>query len=112
MKTTCVSVRKNELNKLGYNDFTDWSNKTTSVYIGRNMNFYVKGTAKSKWANPFSVKTYGREKCLEMYEQYIRNNVKLLNCLSELKDKELGCWCKPASCHGDVLIKLLHELNI
>ena len=23
--------------------------------------------------------------------------------LPELKDKTLGCWCKPEKCHGDVL---------
>ena len=27
----------------------------------------------------------------------------------ELEGKELGCWCKPSPCHGDILIKLLKE---
>ena len=30
--------------------------------------------------------------------------------LSELKDKNLGCWCAPSPCHGDVLIKLFKEV--
>ena len=27
----------------------------------------------------------------------------------ELEGKELGCWCKPYLCHGDILIKLFKE---
>ena len=27
----------------------------------------------------------------------------------ELEGKELGCWCKPSPCHGDILIKLFKE---
>ncbi len=29
--------------------------------------------------------------------------------LMKLKGKNLGCWCKPEGCHGDVLIKILEE---
>ena len=25
----------------------------------------------------------------------------------ELKGKVLGCWCKPASCHGDVIAEII-----
>ena len=31
--------------------------------------------------------------------------------LSELKGKRLGCWCKPAPCHGDVLVELIEEME-
>ena len=62
-----------------------------------------------KWFNPFSVKKYGRDQCLELYENHLRNTPGLYDCLEELKGKELGCWCKPNSCHGDIIIKLLHE---
>jgi hypothetical protein len=27
----------------------------------------------------------------------------LIAALGELRGKVLGCWCKPALCHGDVL---------
>ena len=27
----------------------------------------------------------------------------------ELEGKEIGCWCKPSPCHGDILIKLFKE---
>ena len=32
-----------------------------------------------------------------------------MNSLHELKGKQLGCWCKPGVCHGDVLVKLYNE---
>ena len=35
-------------------------------------------------------------------------NKELMNSLSELRGKRLGCWCKPERCHGNVLIELLN----
>ena len=104
-----VNIKKKELNKRNIKDFEEWNSKPNTLYIGRNMTFYVKGTKKSKWFNPFSVKKYGRDKCLLMYEEYIRNTSELYNNLDELQGIELGCWCKPEKCHGDILIKLLKE---
>ena len=46
---------------------------------------------------------------LKLYEKYVRNNPFLMSSLHELKEKELGCWCTPSPCHGDILIKLYHE---
>lgn len=74
------------------------------VYIGR----------PSEFGNPYDAKTYGLIKCLKMYEVHTRNRlakdpdfkIRLL----ELKDKRLGCFCKPNMCHGDVLVKLINEL--
>ena len=100
------NVKKKELNKRGITDFEEWNSKKNTLYIGRNMSFYVKGATASKWKNPFSVKKYGRKKCLELYEEYIKKS-DLIDDLDELKGKELGCWCYPESCHGDILLKLL-----
>lgn len=106
-----VNVRKKELKKNNYKDFNDWNSNPDHVYIGRNMSFYVPGTNKSKWHNPFSAKKYGREKCLEMYKEYILNTPELLNSLDELKGKILGCWCYPEKCHGDILIEIINDSN-
>ncbi len=106
-----VNIKKKYLNESGYMDFESWSSNPTNLYIGRNMNFYVKGAFASKWQNPFPVKKYGLEKCLELYEEYVRTSG-LINDLDELKDKTLGCWCKPDKCHGDILCKLVQEKNI
>ena len=107
--TTVVNIRKKELNKRGFQDFEEWNSKPETLYIGRNMVLYVKGAQKSKWCNPYSAKKFGRDTCLKMYEDYIRKNQELMNSLNELKDKELGCWCYPDPCHGNLLIKLLKE---
>lgn len=103
-----VNVKKENLKKIGYNDFEDWAKGENNLYIGRNMSFYVKGAVGSKWANKFSVKKYSRDGCLEMYKKYIKES-ELYNDLDELEGKVLGCWCKPERCHGDVLMELLRE---
>jgi hypothetical protein len=81
------------------------------VYIGR----------PSKWGNPFThikdketkaefiVAT--RNEAISKYREWILTQTALLKDLHELKDKTLGCWCKPQSCHGDVLIDLIAKQN-
>lgn len=78
------------------------------VYIGR----------PSKWGNPFThlnngtlakFKVATREEAVEKYEEWIRQQPQLLADLHELDGKVLGCWCKPKSCHGDILVKLINE---
>ena len=73
------------------------------IYIGR----------PSKWGNPFEIGKDGtREEVIEKYSEWIKTQLDLLKALPELKDKILGCWCAPLSCHGDVLIKLVKELKL
>lgn len=108
MATFVINVKKESLQAHGYKDFQDWAKQPNHVYIGRDMSIYVSGATGSKWQNPFHIKKYGHEQCLVMYEKYIRTSV-LYEQLSELRGKQLGCWCHPAKCHGDVLIKLLNE---
>lgn len=80
------------------------SPKGPSVYIGR----------PSKWGNPFShlkntkaeFKVADREEAVSEYKHYILNHKALLKDLHELKGKSLVCWCKPAPCHGDILLEL------
>lgn len=86
--------------------FVEWASDPNNVYIGR---WSWATREKSKWANPYSVKKYGREDCIKKYEEKIRNTPELWNALEELEGKVLGCWCKPDGCHGDVLMKLLRE---
>lgn len=104
--TTVVSVKIAELRKRGINSFKEWESRPNTVYIGR-QNHYV-GAKKSKWANPYAVKKYGLDQCLIMYEDYIRSTPELMNSLEELRGKELGCWCSPQPCHGNILVKLLN----
>jgi len=36
---------------------------------------------------------------------------KLKDLLCSYQGKTLGCWCKPDRCHGDELVKLIHEFS-
>ena len=79
-------------------------NRNFDVYIGRRT---WPIPENSKWRNPYSAIKYGREKAIEMYRGYVMNKPELLELIpTELKDKRLGCWCAPLSCHGDVLVKI------
>lgn len=77
------------------------------VYIGRG----------SIWGNPFShlenskaeFKVYSREEAIAAYEVWIQRQPDLLARLHELKGKTLGCFCKPKSCHGDILARLADD---
>ena len=76
----------------------NWKKADYDIYIGR----------PSKWANPFYIgKDGSRKDVIEKYRQHVLVNSDLLNSLHELKDKTLGCWCKPKPCHGDVLVELV-----
>ncbi len=65
------------------------------------------------FGNPFPVKIYGRSACIEMYRVYfdkrIREDKAFRAAVLELKDKKLGCFCKPQACHGDVIKEWLDQ---
>ena len=82
------------------------------IYIGRG----------SKWGNPFThitdKKTKAefivdtREQAIESYRNWILKQQHLLDDLHELEGKTLGCFCKPKSCHGDVLVELINKKHM
>ena len=108
-----MSLKKSSLTRRGYKSFEDWNADPNHIYIGRDMSHHVAGALGSKWGNPFKPPKKSNKKslnkCLERYEDYIRKNPDLFNAVMELEGKELGCWCKPSPCHGDILIKLFKE---
>jgi hypothetical protein len=82
------------------------------VYIGRSRN------GLGEWGNPFSFKPGTkaefvlptREEALAAYEQWLLGQPELVaKAKRELKGKRLGCWCKPLSCHGDILARIASE---
>jgi Domain of unknown function (DUF4326) len=71
-----------------------------NVYIGR----------PSKWGNPFVVGIDGtRAEVVRKYESWVVTQKHLMDSLTELQGKILGCWCHPQLCHGDVLARLVNE---
>ena len=84
-------------------------------YIGRG----------SIWGNPFTHLSLSRtkaqfqvktgEESMVCYEAWLRQRLagdfNLRQKLLELDGHELVCYCKPAPCHGDILIKLIEEIK-
>lgn len=71
-----------------------------AVYIGR----------PSIWGNPFVIGKDGtRDEVIAEFEAYIRNRPDLLGQLHKLTGKDVVCWCAPARCHGDVLVRMANE---
>jgi len=103
-----VNVKVVNLRKDGFWDLLEWLKDKSHVYIGRHVH-HVIGADKSEWANPFSVKSYGRAHSLELYKEKVKNSPEMMLKLKELKGKTLGCWCYPERCHGNVLSDLIIE---
>jgi hypothetical protein len=73
------------------------------VYIGRG----------SAWVNPYPIGIDDRDEVIRKY-QYDFERGYLKSCkeqLQTLHGKTLGCHCKPAACHGDVLANYLNSLD-
>jgi len=71
------------------------------VYIGRG----------SKWGNPFPMKNRSRkerDRVCDKYEKWFWTT-DLPGQIHELKNKTLGCYCKPERCHGDFLAELANN---
>lgn len=71
-----------------------------AVYIGR----------PSIWGNPFVIgKDGSRDDVIAKYETWLLGNGQLVDQLAALAGKDLVCWCAPARCHGDVLVRLANK---
>lgn len=67
------------------------------IYIGRG----------SKWGNPFKIGVHGsREEVIMKYAEWLLTQPELLDALPELRGQNLGCYCAPEPCHGDILLEL------
>ena len=108
MKTSQNSIKENSIEGMQKHFVVHCKKERYDIYIGR----------PSKWGNPFTFKpgitkaryvVQTRKEAIDAYREWITSGdgKHLLKDLQELKDKVLGCWCKPDSCHGDVLIELL-----
>jgi hypothetical protein len=119
-KTTVVCVKVASI-RPHYQDLKEWMADPQNVYIARKGVVLLDNPetgkkarfppADSKFANPFTVKDHGLEKCIELYRVHIKKQIaegKITRAeLDALKGKTLGCWCKPGPCHGDVLLEFI-----
>lgn len=76
-----------------------------AVYVGR-QGFGLK---RSPWANPFSVREYGRDDALRRYRRWLDQQPALVEqARRELAGRTLACWCRlEDDCHADVLLELI-----
>lgn len=109
-----INVKVANLRTLGFESFEEWLGQPTSIYIGRRV-AYVKGTFNSQWANPFTLKEYERGEALGLYENHLRERLEDLPStkleILRMEGKQLGCWCHPEECHGDIIVKVFEELK-
>lgn len=75
------------------------------VYIGR----------PSRWGNPFNLANPRDDKArADVIEQYrdwfllkIETDHSFRESVESLRGMDLGCWCAPRACHGDVILEWL-----
>ncbi|MFA5631701.1 MAG: DUF4326 domain-containing protein [Porticoccaceae bacterium] len=97
--TRIVNIKRNP-------EYQRAPNSSTYEYIGRG----------SYWGNPHSMYEEGepREEVIRKYRYDFEHN-KFINIdpsrVHELAGKRLGCFCAPASCHGDVLAEFLNGFD-
>lgn len=79
-----------------------WTMPGNTVYVGR----------PSKWGNPYMIEAKTPQamgRAVAFYRNYI--TAKGMD-FSELRGKNLACWCKPGEpCHADVLLELANQLE-
>ena len=100
-----VHVGVKHLRARGYRSLVHWLEDPRHVYIGRRV-VYVAGADQSRWANPYSLKHLSRDEAIAMYRAHLDQSPELLASLGELSGAlEIGCFCSPEACHGDVLVE-------
>lgn len=64
--------------------------------------------------NPFAVQTYGREGCIGKFKTYFYERLEkepsFVEYVKSLRGKTLGCFCKPLSCHLDIVKEWLDNI--
>lgn len=72
-----------------------------AVYIGR----------PTKWGNPFSIGKDGtREEVIAKHRKWFLSQPSLMEeAKTELRGKDLFCFCAPKSCHGDLLLEIANS---
>ena len=114
--TTVVNCKVQYIRPLGYDNLKEWIEDPNNIYIGRAGVVFIDKKrfppTASRFANPFKIGADGtRDEVLEKYRAYITQRLnqsqELRDELIGMKDKNLGCWCHPEPCHGNVLMELI-----
>ena len=127
LKMSVVNVKVQYIKPLGFQNLKEWMEEPNNVYIGRAGIVFIKNEegvqerfpkVSSVFANPFKIdkkldKSKARNEVIQKYKIYITERLEkepeLVKQLKSLKGKNLGCWCHPEPCHGDVLLELIDK---
>ena len=71
------------------------------------------------WGNPFSWRkgtppeflVANREEAISKHKPWFRAQPEKMHRLPELAGQRIGCFCRPARCHGDNYLDFLEELG-
>lgn len=79
--------------------------RTTVVNGSRTNRYDVYIGRPSRWGNPFREGPDGtRSEVISLYREWLLGQPELCRqAREELQGRVLACYCKPRSCHGDVL---------
>lgn len=73
-----------------------------AVYVGRG----------SPYGNPFPIKAGRRDKAIVQFREWLLTQPELMEKVkSELRGKDLVCYCAPAFCHAEILMDIANERN-
>lgn len=101
---------------MGYQSTLTGEPKTELVNVSRYGKDDVRMIDRdTRFGNPFRLKEDGgdctREESVARYETWFKKKIQsdddFRAAVEELRGKTLGCWCKPKSCHGDVILAYL-----
>ncbi len=81
--------------------------KLENRYFFHNAISLFKKKTLQKYPFHKKLKTLGRDKVCELFEENLSDELKAQ--VGELKGKALGCWCHPERCHCDYLAKLAND---
>ena len=73
-----------------------------AMYVGR----------PSQWGNPYVIGRDGnRDEVIQKYQERLdaMDPAFLREWLSPLVGEDQSCWCSPAPCHADILLKLANS---
>ncbi|WDH36926.1 DUF4326 domain-containing protein [Pseudomonas chlororaphis] len=87
--------------------------KVSNKDLGESYDVYIgRGTL---WGNPYQMGKEGtRDEVIEKFSydferRFLKFPEKFDENIEKLRGKTLGCHCKPAPCHGDVIAKYLNS---
>lgn len=100
MKTTVVNINKDKCD----------------IYIGRSTQSHIPEYPQKGWAgNPYNLKDWNRTESIQRYREYFYDRIEKDEIfragILSLRGKTLGCFCKPLSCHGDIIAEYLNNLR-